>query len=88
MFVESLSLMLLGMGIVFSFLTLLMVAVRLMGNVIQNYFPEPEPAPVVRSTAAPAATQDQGEIVAAITMAIAAHRARTLNNFFYHLIPT
>lgn len=77
MIVESLSLMVLGMGIVFTFLIILLFSVIIMGKVIQKYFPEPVVSNPVKP-ASSSAPSDQGAVVAAISTAIAMHRRRTL----------
>lgn len=44
------NLMLYGMGMVFVFLSILVVCTSLMSKVIQSYFPEPQPEQLVSST--------------------------------------
>lgn len=64
----GLELMLAGMGTVFVFLTALVIATTLMSRLVQRYSPAPAPG---RS-----GPGDDGEVVAAITAAIAQHRRR------------
>lgn len=70
---EGLSLMALGMGFVFVFLSVLVVTTTLMSKVIGRFFPEP-PAPSVpaRRTAASAADEDELKVV----ISAALHRFR------------
>ena len=63
-------LMLIGMGTVFFFLTLLIVATSTMSRLVARFAP-----PVAVAPAGPATTE-QAEEVAAITAAIAEHRRR------------
>ena len=76
---EGTSLMVFGMGFVFLFLTILVLATSAMSTIINRYYPQPVSAtssePQV--TANPSAS-DQGELVAAISAAI--HLHRTKNN--------
>lgn len=77
---EGFSLMLLGMGFVFLFLSLLVLVTSLMSKIIHRYCPEPLlsvpstscPAPVNN----PEGLDDPGELVAAISAAIHMHRAK------------
>ncbi|MEM8769624.1 MAG: OadG family transporter subunit [Pseudomonadota bacterium] len=64
---EGLELMLVGMGTVFVFLTTLVFATTAMSALVQRFLPEPEPAPAAGSGIS-------DEEIAAITIAIAAHR--------------
>ncbi|NKB98076.1 MAG: sodium pump decarboxylase subunit gamma [Pseudomonadales bacterium] len=64
----GLELMLVGMGTVFSFLTLLIAATVAMSRTVQRYFPQTTPL-------APTAIQ-QDEEIAAITAAVQHHRRR------------
>ncbi|APE31884.1 sodium pump decarboxylase subunit gamma [Halomonas aestuarii] len=70
---EGLSLMALGMGFVFVFLSVLVVTTTLMSKVIGRFFPEP-PAPPdpTRRTAASAADEDELKVV----ISAALHRFR------------
>ncbi|WP_419831591.1 OadG family protein [Endozoicomonas atrinae] len=76
---EGSSLMLFGMGFVFLFLTLLVLVTSLMSKIIDRYFQEPAPSgasnriPVNRQ---PSSSNDQGELVAAISAAIKMHRTK------------
>ncbi|MEQ6917125.1 OadG family protein [Halomonas aquatica] len=69
---EGLSLMALGMGFVFVFLSVLVVTTTLMSKVIGRFFPEPpaSPAPARRSAAA----ADEDELKVVISAAL--HRFR------------
>ena len=65
---EGLSLMFIGMGTVFAFLTMLVVIISLVSKVITRYFPEAE---ALSESAEP---QQDKTLVAVITAAIAQHR--------------
>lgn len=68
----GIDLMLIGMGIVFAFLALLIVMVNLMTSVIKRFFPE---APLTELTPASASTShtDAG-VIAAISAAVHQYR--------------
>jgi len=67
---EGFKFMGLGMGIVFTFLIVLIVFMNIMSTIVHKFFPEPHQSPD-----APAAAQkDNKKIIAAITAAIAHHR--------------
>lgn len=76
---EGSSLMLFGMGFVFLFLTLLVLATSLMSKIIDRYFREPAPSGVssrIPVDSQTASSNDQGELIAAISAAIAMHRTK------------
>lgn len=78
---EGSSLMLFGMGFVFLFLTLLVLVTSLMSKIIDRYFQEPVPSGVSGPNRTsinnqPVSSNDQGELVAAISAAIAMHRTK------------
>lgn len=68
-------LMLLGMGIVFSFLSLLVVALGLMSRMLKDSVPETEPSSTASATMAPADLNDP-ELLSAITAAVHSFRAK------------
>lgn len=71
---DALTLMMLGMGTVFVFLTLLVWLTSLMSIAVNRFVPvAPVPEPVASAT--PAAADDQ-TLLAVIAAAIHAHRAR------------
>jgi oxaloacetate decarboxylase (Na+ extruding) subunit gamma len=75
---QGLELMLYGMGTVIVFLGLLVVITTAMSSIVNRYFPE---APVPAAVPSPGrksgpVTQSDGEVVAAISAAIARHRSR------------
>ncbi|GAA6152373.1 OadG family protein [Pseudoteredinibacter isoporae] len=71
---QGIDLMLFGMGTVFVFLTLLVIAVNIMSTVIQKYFPEAEPeATPTPASPAPAQVNDP-KLIAIIQAAIEQHR--------------
>ncbi|WP_114417260.1 OadG family protein [Marinospirillum perlucidum] len=77
---EGLNLLILGMGFVFVFLTLLVVATTLMSKSINHFFPEAEePAPAKAGKAAALPTEQNSEVIAAISAAIHLHRHRNKN---------
>lgn len=69
---EGIKFMFLGMGAVFLFLILMIVAMSIMSSLLHKYFPEPHtsPKPAVEPQT------DNSKIVAAITAAIIHHRQR------------
>jgi oxaloacetate decarboxylase gamma subunit len=71
---SGVELMIIGMGIVFAFLAMLIVMVNLMTFVIQRFFPE---HPMIAATPASASTThtDAG-IIAAITAAVHQYRKK------------
>jgi oxaloacetate decarboxylase (Na+ extruding) subunit gamma len=75
---QGLELMLIGMGVVFSFLILLVGLTTLMSWVVNRFFPDaaPQPAAAPMLTPAPTATVDSTTL-RVIEDAIRQHRART-----------
>lgn len=71
---QGLELMLFGMGTVFVFLALLVVATTGMSAMMQRFFKSP-PAPVVRPQQL-AVAQDNSQLVAVISAAIHNYRSR------------
>jgi len=72
---SGVELMILGMGIVFAFLAMLVVMVNIMTSVIQRFFPE---TPVTVVTPASASTSHtEAGIIAAISAAV--HQYRNKN---------
>ncbi|WP_068828096.1 OadG family protein [Pseudomonas sp. BMS12] len=71
---EGVELMLFGMGIVFTFLILLVFAIRLMSRLVARLAPEPAPL-AVATPAIPSAPVDP-DTLAAIQAAIRQHRAK------------
>lgn len=73
--VEGFKFMGLGMGIVFVFLSVMIVAMNIMSTVIHKFFPEPQPKAEHKSSAQTAVKQDKNtKVVAAISAAIMHHR--------------
>jgi len=66
---EGFKFMGLGMGIVFSFLVIMIFSMNLMSKIIHRFFPEPQAIETP-----PAAPQDNKKVIAAITAAIKHHR--------------
>jgi len=71
LFAAGVELMLVGMGIVFLFLSLLVATVSLMSFVIQRYAPDP----LQTKTDHPPSSLRQDELIAAITAAVRRYRA-------------
>jgi len=70
---KGIELMLAGMGIVFLFLTMLVLAINLMSSLIQRFFPE---APSLVGTVTTSSSGIDKNIVAAITAAVHQHRIK------------
>ncbi|GEK49259.1 OadG family protein [Halomonas pacifica] len=69
---EGLALMGFGMGFVFVFLTLLVIATTLMSRVVDRLVPAPEP----KAPAAAPARQDDEELLAVLSAAVHRYRQR------------
>lgn len=74
---SGVELMLIGMGIVFAFLTLLVVMVNLMTFVVQRFFPE-EPLASLTPPSASASHTD-ASVIAAISAAVHQYRSKHNN---------
>lgn len=74
---QGFDLMLFGMGTVFVFLTVLVIATSFMSRIIERFFPE-APAPQVSAAraSAPAAGVTDPKVLAIIQDAITQHRAK------------
>ncbi|MFA6052725.1 MAG: OadG family protein [Methylobacter sp.] len=70
---RGIELMLVGMGIVFLFLIMLVVAINLMSALVQRYFPD---GPATAAAASVNAGGIDKSVVAAITAAVHHYRAR------------
>ena len=68
---QGLDITLFGMGIVFTFLLLLVFGTGIMSRVITRYFPEPEPV-----ASAPSRSTSSGRLRAIAKAAIEQHRKR------------
>jgi oxaloacetate decarboxylase gamma subunit len=75
---QGVELMLYGMGTVVVFLALLVLVTTLMSQLVNRYFPEPEPAaPAAKTRPSPAgAGTVDGRMIAVITAAIQQHRTQ------------
>lgn len=73
---ESFMLMLIGMGIVFSFLLLLVGILRLMSALVLRLAPAEELQPSPSPAAAPLPADGSEELIAVISAAIARYRAQ------------
>lgn len=71
---QGIDLMIFGMGTVFVFLAVLVVATSLMSWLVQCFDKQPPPTPAGSSVAATGA--DDKQLVAVITAAIKQHRSR------------
>ncbi len=78
MLTEGFNLMLMGMGAVFVFLTLLVFTTSLMSKLVGKYAPKPAASDTAGASTAPApASQgDDPQLLAVITAAIQKHRSR------------
>jgi len=70
---QGFSLLIYGIGVVFTFLTLLVILTSLMSKVILRFFPEPipEPPPPKRQ---PAGSQSDSQVITAISAAVHKYR--------------
>lgn len=67
---SGVELMLVGMGTVFVFLTLLVFVTRAMSAIVQRYFPSPDEVPTGAATPAGGIAEEE---IAAISIAMAEH---------------
>lgn len=74
MVMEGLTLLAIGMGIVFGFLLLLVAALNLMARLVRRF--AGEPAPMALAEGAAGVPTDESAVVAAITAAVALYRSR------------
>ncbi|MGR9115581.1 MAG: OadG family protein [Gammaproteobacteria bacterium] len=72
---NGVELMLVGMGIVFLFLAMLIVAVNVMSALVQRFLPAPAPASTPVAMTAKTGVTDQS-IVAAISSAVHQYRSK------------
>jgi oxaloacetate decarboxylase (Na+ extruding) subunit gamma len=70
---SGVELMFAGMGIVFLFLTMLVVAINIMSSLVQRFFPE---APTQAAITAKVSNGIDKSIIAAITAAVHQHRSK------------
>ena len=70
---EGFKFMGLGMGTVFVFLIIMILAINFMSTIIHRFFPEPQ-AKAASNSAPASAPKDNKKIIAAITAAIKHHR--------------
>jgi oxaloacetate decarboxylase gamma subunit len=68
---SGVELMFAGMGIVFLFLTMLVVAINIMSSLVQRFFPD---APIQVTTATAVSSGIDKSIIAAIAAAVHQHR--------------
>lgn len=68
---SGVELMFAGMGIVFLFLTMLVVAINIMSSLVQRFFPD---APIQLTTATTVSSGIDKSIIAAIAAAVHQHR--------------
>lgn len=69
---SGIELMFAGMGIVFLFLAMLVVAINIMSSLVQRFFPDAPP----RMIAASVSSGIDKSIIAAITAAVHQHRSK------------
>jgi len=70
---KGIELMLAGMGIVFLFLAMLVLAINMMSSLIQRFFPD---APSLAGTITTSSSGIDKNIIAAITAAVHQHRSK------------
>jgi oxaloacetate decarboxylase gamma subunit len=73
LFGRGVELMLVGMGTVFTFLTLLVSATSLMTMMVRRFLPE---SAVSAAEGTPAAPGEEGELLAVVSAAVTAYRGR------------
>ncbi|MCW8194005.1 oxaloacetate decarboxylase [Proteobacteria bacterium 005FR1] len=74
---QGINLMLLGMGVVFVFLTLLVFATSFMSALVMRYFPEPHPEPPVKAPPiSSATTQPDARLLNILKAAVEEHRSK------------
>jgi oxaloacetate decarboxylase gamma subunit len=71
---DALNLMLVGMGFVFVFLTILVGVTSLMSKLVTKYAPAPEPKVSAAATSNSSASQD-AQLLAVLSAAVAKHRS-------------
>jgi len=76
LFSDGLQLAMVGMGTVFSFLTTLVFATMLMSKLVTTFSPTPPPV----SASATSDSAQQARLIAIVTAAIHAHRAKNVNH--------
>ena len=69
---SGIELMFAGMGIVFLFLTMLVVAINIMSALVQRFFPDTHP----HTEAVPVSSGMDKSIIAAISAAVHQHRSK------------
>jgi oxaloacetate decarboxylase gamma subunit len=70
---EALKFMMLGMGVVFTFLVIMIVLLKIQGNVLPKLFPEKKENPVQKKPMSNKGSTNQAAKVAAISAAIQHH---------------
>ena len=70
---SGVELMFAGMGIVFLFLTMLVVAINMMSSLVQRFFPD---APIQVAAVTKVSSGIDKSIIAAITAAVHQHRSK------------
>ena len=76
LFSEGVNLMISGMGFVMFFLFILIYAIALMSKLINQYFPEPIPAPISKPQVATPPIQDDLERLRPVIVTTIAHHRR------------
>ncbi len=70
---EALKFMMLGMGVVFTFLVIMIVLLKIQGNIIPKLFPENKENPVPKKPMSNKGSTNNAAKVAAITAAVQHH---------------
>jgi len=74
MIVEALKFMVLGMGVVFTFLYIMVLSIRVQAYIVRKYFPDKAPAHIPASAASAASNADEKARVAAVIAAVTEFR--------------
>ncbi len=78
LFERGIEVMLLGMGTVIAFLSLLVIAIGLMHRLLERFYPSPVQVATTEGSAASArGTAAQQEVIVAIAAAVHCHRQRS-----------
>jgi len=71
---QGFSLLIYGIGVVFTFLTLLVILTTLMSKFLSKFFPEPVAEPAAPRRQPAAAAQPDAQLITAISMAVHKYR--------------
>lgn len=74
-FTQAVVIMMLGMGVTFSFLVALIFVIQVSARIIAKYAFEPEPVPPPRAAIPGVQAKDASDVIAAITIAVKKYHA-------------